>query len=111
LQFQAPVARSLLVEVVASDKTDADVSRRLQDFVTGLGRVPWPVKDVPGLLIERLLIPYLNEAILLVKEGLAPARVDEAMVRFGVMQGPLEYLDIMGWDVAAELAKVLALVL
>jgi 3-hydroxyacyl-CoA dehydrogenase/enoyl-CoA hydratase/3-hydroxybutyryl-CoA epimerase len=111
LHFLAPASRSLLVEVVSSDKTQSDVSRRLKEFVTSLGRVPWPVKDTPGLLIERLLIPYLNEAILLVKEGLDPARVEEAMVRFGVMQGPLEYLDVMGWDVAAVQAQALAPIL
>jgi 3-hydroxyacyl-CoA dehydrogenase/enoyl-CoA hydratase/3-hydroxybutyryl-CoA epimerase len=111
LHFLAPVGRSLLAEVVASDKTHADVSQRLADFVAALGRVPWPVKDEPGFLIERLLIPYLNEAILLVKEGMSPTRVDEAMARFGMMQGPLEYLDLMGLDVAAALARALAPVL
>src|SRR5262249_36393662 len=77
-------------------------------FVMALGRTPWPVKDKPGFLIERLLLPYCNEAILLVREGMSPVRVDEGMVRFGMMHGPLEYLDLLGLDVAAGLARALA---
>ena len=111
LHFLAPLSRSLLVEVVASEKTPADVSRRLMEFVVGFGRTPWPVKDEPGFLVERLLVPYLNEAILLVKEGMSPPLIDEAMVRFGMAHGPLEYLDLMGLDVAAPLAEALAPVL
>jgi 3-hydroxyacyl-CoA dehydrogenase/enoyl-CoA hydratase/3-hydroxybutyryl-CoA epimerase len=111
LSFSAPVGRSLLVEVAAGDKARVDIRQRLSHFVTALGRVPWPVSDLPGLLIERLLMPYLNEAILLVREGVEPRRVDQAMVRFGMMDGPLTYLDLLGLDVAAALAKVLASVL
>jgi 3-hydroxyacyl-CoA dehydrogenase/enoyl-CoA hydratase/3-hydroxybutyryl-CoA epimerase len=110
LHVLTPVNRSLLIEVVSSDKTAADSGRRLQDFVVSLGRVPWPVHDRPGLLIERLLLPYLNEAILLVKEGLDPRRVDEAMVRFGAV-GPLEFLDVVGLDVVASLIGELAPIL
>jgi 3-hydroxyacyl-CoA dehydrogenase/enoyl-CoA hydratase/3-hydroxybutyryl-CoA epimerase len=107
LHFLAPTQRSLLVEVVASDWTRPEVARRLIDFVSSLGRVPWLVKDRPGLLIDRVLIPYCNEALLLVKEGLDPVLVDEAMTHFGMAHGPLAYLDLMGLDVAAALVASL----
>ncbi|HWY88578.1 MAG TPA: 3-hydroxyacyl-CoA dehydrogenase NAD-binding domain-containing protein, partial [Gemmataceae bacterium] len=111
LHFLAPVNRSLLVEVVTSARTHPDVSRRLMDFVVALGRTPWLVKDEPGFLVERLLVPYFNEAILLVKEGMDPSRVDQAMARFGMTHGPLEYLDLVGLDAAAALVEALAPIL
>jgi 3-hydroxyacyl-CoA dehydrogenase/enoyl-CoA hydratase/3-hydroxybutyryl-CoA epimerase len=107
MHFLAPVGRSLLVEVAVSNTTDADVLRRLMEFSAALGRAPQPVKDAPGFLVERLLFPYLSEAVLLVKEGFNPLHVDEAMTRFGMNQGPLEHLDLMGLDGAAELARAL----
>src|SRR5207244_1087920 len=64
------------------------------------------VKDSPGFVVNRILIPYLNEAVLLVAEGMAPDRVDEAMRRFGMVGGgPLEVIDQVGLDVAAHIAR------
>jgi len=111
LHFLTPVSRSLLVEMAVSDKTQDDVAPRLKEFVATLGRIPQMVKDERGLLVDRLLLPYFNEAILLVKEGFWPNRVDEAMVRFGMIQGPLEHLDLMGLDTAWELVQALEPVL
>jgi 3-hydroxyacyl-CoA dehydrogenase / enoyl-CoA hydratase / 3-hydroxybutyryl-CoA epimerase len=108
LHFLAPVGQALLVEVANSAQTQPEVSRQLTDFVVSLGRVPRLVRDEPGLLVDRFLMPYFNEAILLVKEGIDPARVDEAMIRFGMSHGPLEQLDQMGLDAAASVVEALA---
>src|SRR5262249_55466284 len=62
-------------------------------------------KDSPGFVVNRILIPYLNEAVLLVAEGMAPYQVDEAMKRFGMLAGPLEVIDQVGLDVAAHIAR------
>lgn len=107
LHFQVPVRRSLLVEVAASSRTDPEVTKRVTDFVIALGRAPQRIKDAPGLLVERLLLPYFNEAILLVKEGYNPQRVDEAMVHFGMIHGPLEHMDVIGLDNLAALVGML----
>jgi 3-hydroxyacyl-CoA dehydrogenase/enoyl-CoA hydratase/3-hydroxybutyryl-CoA epimerase len=106
LHFLAPLGQALLVEVASTPR--CDLAGRLSDFVVSLGRVPRLVGGKPGLLVDRFLLPYFNEAILLVKEGIAPARVDEAMVRFGMNHGPLELLDQFGLDAAASLADALA---
>src|SRR5262249_56262510 len=67
------------------------------------GKMPVVVKDSPGFVVNRILIPYLNEAVLLVAEGMALERVDEAMRRFGMLAGPLEVIDQVGLDVAAHI--------
>ncbi len=108
LHFLAPVGQALLVEMAISGQTEPEVARRLTDFVVSLGRVPRQVRDEPGLLVDRFLIPYFNEAILLVKEGINPARIDEAMIRFGMSHGPLEQIDQMGLDAAISVVEALA---
>ncbi len=111
LHFLPPINRSLLVEVPTTEKSPLDTTRRLLDFVVALGRAPQQVKDLPGFLVQRLLLPYFNEAILLVKEGFNPLYVDEAMTRFGMSQGPLEQLDLLGLDAAFALVQALTPVL
>jgi 3-hydroxyacyl-CoA dehydrogenase/enoyl-CoA hydratase/3-hydroxybutyryl-CoA epimerase len=63
------------------------------------------VKDSPGFLVNRVLVPYLHEAVLLVGEGMRVDWVDRAMRRFGMAAGPLEVLDQVGLDVAAHIAQ------
>jgi len=63
------------------------------------------VKDSPGFVVNRVLMPYLNEAVALVSEGMSIERVDEAMRKFGMPMGPLEVLDQIGLDVAAHVAQ------
>jgi 3-hydroxyacyl-CoA dehydrogenase/enoyl-CoA hydratase/3-hydroxybutyryl-CoA epimerase len=70
-----------------------------------LGKTPVVVKDSPGFVVNRVLMPYLNEAVLLVAEGVAAERIDREMRRFGMPMGPLELLDQVGLDVAAHVAR------
>ena len=63
------------------------------------------VKDSPGFLVNRILFPYLNEAVLLVREGLQIRDIDALMKRFGMPVGPLELLDEIGLDVADQVAE------
>src|SRR5262245_24349812 len=106
VHFFAPVGKTPLVEIV-SGSTNLDAVSDLHDWVRKLGRTGLIVKDQPGFLVQRILMPYLNEAMLLLAEGLRADRIDEAMQRFGMPQGPLEYLDQLGLDEAAALAKSL----
>jgi len=104
LHFFNPVHKMPLVEVVSALGTGGDVAPRLADWAIALGKTPVLVKDSPGFLVNRILMPYLNEAVLLVIEGMRVQRVDEAMRRFGMPMGPLELLDQIGLDVAAHIA-------
>jgi len=105
LHFFNPVHRMPLVEVVRGPKTSARAIERAAQWAAGLGKTPLVVKDSPGFIVNRVLIPYLNEAVLLLLEGMEADRIDHVMVRFGMPLGPLELLDQIGIDVAAHIAK------
>ena len=72
-----------------------------------LGKTPVVVRDAPGFLVNRILAPYLSEAVRLVAEGCRIEDVDAAMTRFGMPVGPLALLDDVGLDVAAKAGEVL----
>jgi 3-hydroxyacyl-CoA dehydrogenase/enoyl-CoA hydratase/3-hydroxybutyryl-CoA epimerase len=106
LHFFNPVHRMPLVEVVAAPATETPVLGRLKAWTAAIGKTPLIIKDSPGFVVNRVLIPYLNEAVLLVSEGLDIERVDQAMHKFGMPMGPLEVLDHVGLDVAQLIARV-----
>ncbi|MBY0513555.1 MAG: enoyl-CoA hydratase/isomerase family protein, partial [Gemmataceae bacterium] len=108
LHFFNPVHRMNLVEVVRGAATDDATVATLVELVRRLGKVPVVVADSPGFLVNRILFPYLDEAVRLVAEGVPGADVDREAVRFGMPMGPLELLDQVGIDVAADVAKSLA---
>jgi 3-hydroxyacyl-CoA dehydrogenase/enoyl-CoA hydratase/3-hydroxybutyryl-CoA epimerase len=105
LHFFNPVHKMPLVEVAHAPATSRDTVASLTKWAIKLGKMPVVVKDSPGFVVNRILIPCLNEAVLLVAEGMAPERVDEAMRRFGMLARPLEVIDQVGLDVAAHIAR------
>jgi 3-hydroxyacyl-CoA dehydrogenase/enoyl-CoA hydratase/3-hydroxybutyryl-CoA epimerase len=105
LHFFNPVHKMPLVEVVRTPATEDMTVAALVNWAIRLGKTPVVVKDSPGFVVNRVLLPYLNEAVLLVAEGMAVERVDQAMRRFGMPMGPLELLDQIGLDVAAHVAR------
>ena len=107
LHFFNPVHKMHLVEVVRGRSTDDDTIATLVDLVRRLGKVPVVVADSPGFLVNRILFPYLDEAVRLVTEGVPGPVVDREAVRFGMPMGPLELLDQVGIDVAADVAVTL----
>jgi 3-hydroxyacyl-CoA dehydrogenase len=106
LHFFNPVHKMPLVEVVRSPATAQSVADRLVRFAVDLGKTPVLVGDRPGFVVNRVLMPYLNEALVLVGEGLKVKDVDRVMKRFGMPMGPLELLDQVGLDVAAHVGKL-----
>ncbi|MFO0878805.1 MAG: 3-hydroxyacyl-CoA dehydrogenase NAD-binding domain-containing protein [Gemmataceae bacterium] len=108
LHFFNPVHRMPLVEVAGSSSTSADTLMLLMRFAVTLGKTPVRVGDGPGFVVNRILIPYLEEAVRLVGEGMPVAEVDRVMRRFGMPAGPLELLDQIGLDVAGHVAGLLA---
>ncbi|HZT80612.1 MAG TPA: 3-hydroxyacyl-CoA dehydrogenase NAD-binding domain-containing protein, partial [Gemmataceae bacterium] len=105
LHFFNPVHKMPLVEVVRAPATEEGVIAALRRLTVHLNKTPVVVKDSPGFVVNRVLMPYLHEAVLLVAEGLDIEDVDRTMRRFGMPMGPLELLDQVGLDVAAHVAR------
>jgi len=108
LHFFNPVARMLLVEVVAGRDSDAALVARGAAFVRAIDKLPLPVKSAPGFLVNRVLAPYLMTAMRCVDEGMAPETVDEAAVAFGMPMGPIELADSVGLDICLAVGRMLA---
>ncbi len=108
LHFFNPVHRMELVEVVAGEKTSSDVLARTAEFARRIGKLPVIVKDSPGFIVNRILMPYLVEAVRLFDTGASAHAIDGAMLDFGMPMGPLRLLDEVGLDVAAHVVHTLA---
>ena len=108
LHFFNPVHRMQLVEIVAARQTTPARLQRAVKFVQQIGRLPVVVKDSPGFLVNRILMPYLVEAGNLFERGASLENLDEAMLDFGMPMGPMRLLDEVGGDVALHVADTLA---
>ncbi|MFN2383464.1 MAG: 3-hydroxyacyl-CoA dehydrogenase NAD-binding domain-containing protein [Gemmatimonadota bacterium] len=107
LHFFNPAEKMPLVEVVRGEQTSADTVATLHGFAVALGKTPVIVRDGPGFWVNRLLMPYLNEAVWLYAEGVPVEELDAALEAFGLPVGPLALLDEIGLDVAARVGVVL----
>ena len=108
MHFFNPVHKMQLVEVVAGAQTSPEIVRRAVQFVQQIGKLPVVVKDSPGFLVNRVLMPYLLEAGLLFEAGARAKDIDEAMLDFGMPMGPLRLIDEVGVDIAFHVAGTLA---
>ncbi|MFO7857117.1 MAG: 3-hydroxyacyl-CoA dehydrogenase NAD-binding domain-containing protein [Paracoccaceae bacterium] len=108
LHFFNPVAKMELVETVRHDGTDPETARRLDAFAAALGRLPVPVADAPGFVVNRALTPYLLETLALLDEGVEKASLDAAAEAFGMPMGPVELADQVGLDICLGVAESLA---
>jgi len=108
IHFFNPVHRMQLVEVIHTPRTDTEVVRRALKFVQAMGKLPVLVKDSPGFVVNRVLMPYLVEAARLFEAGAEVAELDEAMLDFGMPMGPLRLVDEVGTDVSLHVAETLA---
>ncbi|MBY0526413.1 MAG: enoyl-CoA hydratase/isomerase family protein [Gemmataceae bacterium] len=105
LHFFNPVHKMPLIEVVRAPATDDAAVATLARWAIDLGKMPVIVKDSPGFVVNRILMPYLNEAVLVMGEGHSAPYVDRLMRKFGMPMGPLELLDQIGLDVAAHVEQ------
>ncbi len=108
IHFFNPVPRMPLVEIVRTEVTSEDTLARTLQFVQKIGKTPIVVKDSPGFLVNRVLVPYLIEAAVLFIKGEDPEQIDRAMLDFGMPMGPLRLLDEVGLDVGMHVAQTLA---
>lgn len=105
IHFFNPVHRMQLVELVRGKKTDAATLNIAIRFVREIGKLPVLVKDSPGFLVNRILLPYMVEAVHLFSEGHRVETVDRVMLDFGMPMGPLRLADEVGLDVSEHVAK------
>ena len=108
LHFFNPVAMMQLVEVVNGESTSAAVSARAMAFTRKIDRLPLPVTSTPGFLVNRILMPYLMEAVVLEAEGVPPVLIDKAATTFGMPMGPVQLADTVGLDICLHVAEILA---
>lgn len=108
LHFFNPVERMPLVEVVRGARTSDETVAALHRFAVQLGKTPVVVRDGAGFWVNRLLMPYLNEATHLFAEGVGIETLDTALERFGLPMGPLALIDEVGIDIAVKVGAVLS---
>lgn len=107
LHFFNPVSRLPLVEVVSGAQTDEAVVRRAMSFVTQIGKLPLPCRSAPGFVVNRILAPYMLEALRAHEEGASLETIDKAAEDFGMPTGPVELADRVGLDIAAHVTELL----
>jgi 3-hydroxyacyl-CoA dehydrogenase/enoyl-CoA hydratase/3-hydroxybutyryl-CoA epimerase/3-hydroxyacyl-CoA dehydrogenase/enoyl-CoA hydratase/3-hydroxybutyryl-CoA epimerase/enoyl-CoA isomerase len=98
LHFFNPVDRMQLVEVIRGEKTSDATVATLVALAKRIGKTPIVVKDCPGFLVNRILFPYLNEALVMLEEGASPRALDKAGLAFGMPMGPITLEDVVGLD-------------
>ncbi|MBF0428092.1 MAG: enoyl-CoA hydratase/isomerase family protein [Magnetococcales bacterium] len=108
LHFFNPVEKMGLIEVVSGPLTHEETTKRGCAFAVSLDRLPLLVQDSPGFLINRLLMPYLLEAVLMASEGFSVASVDAAARGFGMPMGPLLLADQVGLDIILSVCENLS---
>ena len=108
IHFFNPVALMPLVEIVRGENTSDETMKQALAFGRQIDKLPLPVKSSPGFLVNRILMPYLLEAVEMVGEGIAAEMIDKAALQFGMPMGPIELADTVGLDVCKSVATILA---
>ena len=108
IHFFNPVAKMKLVETIAGQKTTKETLDIAHGFVTQIRKLPLPVKSSPGFLVNRILMPYLMEAVNMVDEGKQAEVIDKAATDFGMPMGPIRLADTVGLDICLAVAQDLS---
>jgi 3-hydroxyacyl-CoA dehydrogenase/enoyl-CoA hydratase/3-hydroxybutyryl-CoA epimerase/3-hydroxyacyl-CoA dehydrogenase/enoyl-CoA hydratase/3-hydroxybutyryl-CoA epimerase/enoyl-CoA isomerase len=108
MHYFNPADRMQLVEVIRGAKTNDETVAATVALAKKIGKTPVVVKDCPGFLVNRILMPYMNEALLLVEEGAPLAAIDKAAKGFGMPMGPITLHDVVGMDTALFAGRVVA---
>ena len=108
LHFFNPVAQMQLVEIVRGVQSSEETLARARAFTGAIERLPLDVKSSPGFLVNRILMPYLIEAVKLAEEGVGITTIDQAATEFGMPMGPIELADSVGIDICLSVAEELS---
>ena len=109
IHFFNPVAQLPLVEVVKGDATRDEEIGKACAFVTAINKLPLIVKSCPGFLVNRVLAPYMMEAVKLYQDGQPREKIDQAALQFGMPMGPMELMDMVGLDICNKVGEELSL--
>ena len=109
MHFMNPVPVMTLVEVIRGIETSDDTTRRTVDITRALGKTPVEVRDAPGFVSNRVLMPMINEAVFCVMEGVATPEAVDTVMKLGMNHpvGPLALADLIGLDVCLAIMEVL----
>jgi 3-hydroxyacyl-CoA dehydrogenase len=107
LHFFNPVQLMRLVEVVSTDKTDAEVSAAARTFGEAVGKAPVTCKDTPGFVVNRLLVPFMSQSLLMLDRGEASAEDIDTAMMFGCghPMGPITLTDYVGLDTTLSILE------
>ena len=108
LHFFNPVAQMPLVEIVRGEQTSEESVQKAIAFTRKIDKLPLPCKSAPGFLVNRVLVPYLNEAMFALQDGIPMEVIDEAALRFGMPMGPVELADVVGLDVCKHVGEIVS---
>jgi len=107
MHFFNPVNMMPLVEVIPGEKTSQETVAKMVAIVKKLGKTPVVVGDGAGFVVNRILIPSMNEGLTMLTEGIDMERIDKAITHFGMPMGPFVLADEVGLDVASKVAHIL----
>lgn len=108
LHFFNPAHIMKLVEVIYDENTSKDTIDTMMAFSSRIGKEPIKVKNGPGFVVNRILMPYMNEAVFSLMEGEGTVEeIDEEMAAFGMPMGPFALWDLVGLDVGLHASKTL----
>jgi 3-hydroxyacyl-CoA dehydrogenase/enoyl-CoA hydratase/3-hydroxybutyryl-CoA epimerase len=108
IHFFNPVAQLQLVEIVQGSSTRPQTAQDALKFVRKLDKLPLPCRSAPGFVVNRILTPYVNEALFALEAGIPAEVIDRAAVLFGMPMGPIELTDVVGLDVSLHVGRVLS---
>jgi len=108
IHFFNPVAQLQLVEIVQGEATRLQIVQDAIKFTRTLDKLPLPCKSAPGFVVNRILTPYINEALFALESGIPADIIDRVGKDFGMPIGPLELTDVVGLDVSLHVGRVLA---
>jgi 3-hydroxyacyl-CoA dehydrogenase / enoyl-CoA hydratase / 3-hydroxybutyryl-CoA epimerase len=108
LHFFNPVAQLPLVEIVRGETSSEDSIQKAIAFTRKIDKLPLPCKSAPGFLVNRVLVPYLYEAMFALQDGIPIEVIDEAALRFGMPMGPVELADVVGLDVCKHVGVIVS---
>jgi 3-hydroxyacyl-CoA dehydrogenase/enoyl-CoA hydratase/3-hydroxybutyryl-CoA epimerase len=108
LHFFNPVAQMPLVEIIRSKSTRGEVVQAAIAFTRQIDKLPLPCMSAPGFVVNRVLVPYLYEAMYAATEGVPLPVIDQAAIDFGMPMGPVELADVVGLDVCQHVGEIVA---
>ncbi|HME38522.1 MAG TPA: 3-hydroxyacyl-CoA dehydrogenase NAD-binding domain-containing protein [Steroidobacteraceae bacterium] len=108
IHFFNPVAQLQLVEIVRGRGTQPQIVQDALQFTRRLDKLPLPCRSAPGFVVNRILTPYVNEALFALESGIPADLIDRVGKSFGMPMGPIELTDVVGLDVSLNVGRVLA---